>query len=121
MKMIYKKLPYDKFVKMATQYGETFISGNYKLGNKMYHEIHQMVKESFADENFIELVIKPCLKESNYYAQYLAAIWLLLIKKSTKEAQEVLKELAARDDIGIIRLNSDMTLKTWQKQGYLKL
>ena len=111
----------EQFIDLAITYCDTFQTGNYKLGNKLYDKTHKLVKETQHDEIFMESVIHTCINHEDFRVQYLASIWALLARKFIDDALKGLDDLSKREDTGIVGFNAKMTIKVWNEEGYLKL
>lgn len=50
-----------------------------------------------------------------------AAVYCLALNENIDEAEKVLSEISNNKEYGIFRLNAEMTLEVWKKQGYLHI
>ena len=103
------------FEKNAIIYGNTSVSGNYRICNKAYDVIIKCI-DFLKEENKIDILLSM-LEHNNISVKYLAACFLLPIY--TKESKKALKWIKKNDD-GMIGFHAEITLDEWRKEKWTK-
>lgn len=104
----------SNFEEAATKHAEATERGNYKIGNKCYALISEVVI-FLKDQNEVQR-LSPFLNHPSVGVRLWAATYLL--PGQEREAIKVLEQIAQRSDIH--SLTAETTLSEWRK-GNLKL
>ncbi|WAM32025.1 HEAT repeat domain-containing protein [Caldicellulosiruptor naganoensis] len=99
---------------------EASSDGDYRTANKQYSRLTKIYKILEKDKDLREKVLRELLKDENIYVSSWAAAHCLGLNIYVDEAVKLLEEIAKRKDIGILRLDAEMTLKVWREEGQLK-
>jgi hypothetical protein len=110
----------NDYIKYATMHGEATLGGDYKIGNKAVKQLIKLYKLLEHDSHLASQVLDILFKEGNISVRTWASAHALGLQIKTNEAIAILKEISATDNAGILEFNAEMTLRTYNKQGYLK-
>ena len=111
----------QEFEKSGELIYQANLSGDYKTNNR---EWERLTKHYRAFEKDLELghcCIDRLIESSNVVVKTYAAAYCLALSYNVERAVSVLEEIASDPGNGIFRLDAEMTLKVWRKQGYLKI
>ena len=109
-----------EYINNAVIQGEATLSGDYKTGNKASKKMLKTYK-IFEQHGDVALeILVQLLEDHRINVKIWAASHALGLGKLVKQALAVLDEISKRPDIGILRLNAEMTLKVYQEKGSLK-
>lgn len=111
---------FEEYTQAALEHGKALASGDHKITNKAYAKLTRIYKKLEKDHVFAETILNDLLQHDNYLVRICAAAHALGLNISVDNAQNILDEISKRTDIGIIRLEAEMTLKEWRKKGELK-
>jgi hypothetical protein len=116
---------YETFISAAILQGEATKTGDSKTANRQYTFLKMVfVKaEKLIDINDVESVNTFYARLRNHEepnVQLFACAHSLALGISIKESENILAKLSQNKNIGILRLNAEMTLKVWKEQGYLR-
>jgi hypothetical protein len=112
---------YSEFINAAIQHGEANLSPNPKIANKNYAILHRIYKY-FQDHNGLAPEFYTRLYGyENPSVRTWASAHSLGLKINIVMAEMILEDLAKDKSLGILRLNEELTLENWKKQGYLIL
>jgi hypothetical protein len=112
---------YYEFISAAIKHGEASINPNAKIANKNYAILHRIYKYF---QNHLDLASEFYGKLYNHKDPSVrlgASAQSLGLKVNIVIAEMILEELAKDEGLGILRLNAELTLENWKKQGYLIL
>lgn len=111
MNKLSKEILVQKFSEAAIKHHQATIAGNYKVTNREAKKISQAAHQlkNMGDEGYQALM--PLLKNDNKVIASSAAAFLL--KYATKEAQDVLKNIAQNS--GLIGFEAKQALDRWQE------
>jgi hypothetical protein len=111
---------YDKFVNAAILQGEATKSGASKTANRQYTILNRIYIKAQKDIDDAGIFYRNLRKHSEPNVQLTACAHSLALGLDIEESENILHVLSQNEDIGILGLNAEMTLKVWKKQGYLK-
>lgn len=103
----------------AGSHGNALQIGDKKTANKQYTVLKNIYKALQKDTQLQNEVLKMLLLDSNHHISAWAAAHSLGLMIHIEDANRVLEELSLRKDIGIARLDAEMTLKAWKEKGTL--
>lgn len=109
----------EQYIASAQSHANASQSGKYKIANKQYAIIKRIYDEHGGNPEFRKR-LKELLETGQPSTILWAAAHLLGLNSDIVEAQAALENLSKRDDIRMISFSSQMTLKVWKEQGYLK-
>ena len=120
-----KKYTVDDVVQEFEKSGELIYklayTDDYKISNREGKKLTKFFKEFEKDLEFGHCCIDRLLESSNVVIKTKAAAYCLALSYNVERAVSVLEEIASDPGNGIFRLDAEMTLKVWRKQGYLKI
>lgn len=97
------------------------LSGDYKTNNKEGSRLINLYKLFEKDRAFGYQCIDKLLESHNVVVKTKAAAYCLALEYKTEYAISVLQEISSDPQNGIFGFNAEMTMKTWRKNGYLKI
>ena len=100
---------------------ESILSGEYKRHNKENAKLIKFFKEFEKNQSLGYECIDRLLESSNVVIQTKAAAYCLALNYRVKYAEKKLQKISANSENGIFGFNAEMTLKEWNKKGYLKI
>ncbi|MDD4496174.1 MAG: hypothetical protein PHV32_17840 [Eubacteriales bacterium] len=103
----------------ADLHGNALKNGDKKTANKHYTALKIIYKSLQKESELQTEIFRLLLSDQSYYVNAWAAAHCLGLKILINEAIKVLEELSQRKDIGITRLDAEMTLKVWKEKGTL--
>ncbi len=95
--------------------------GDYKTNNKEGKRLLRIFKYFEANREFALDCIHEMLKSQNVVVRTKAAAYCLALNENIDIAEKTLLEISNNKEYGIFRLNAEMTLEVWKKQGYLHI
>jgi hypothetical protein len=111
---------YDKFVNAAILQGESIKKGDSKTANKQYTILKRIYVRAQTDIDSAKIFYNNLRSNSEANVKLWACAHSLALGIDIIESENILNTLSQDEEIGILSLNSEMTLKVWRKQGYLK-
>ena len=101
----------NEYVENAVIHGETTLSGDFKKGNKATKKLFKI--EAIMKENteIAREMLNVLLEHENISVLSWAAADALDLKYRAEEAEQLLKKIARMSDIGILRLDAEMSLE----------
>ncbi len=97
------------------------LDGDYKANNKEGKRLTKIFKYFEKNREFAFDCIHEMLKSQNVVVRTDAAAYCLALNENIDMAEKVLIEISNNKEYGIFRLNAEMTLEVWKKQGYLHI
>ncbi len=104
------------YIGAAIAHGEATKEGDYKTANKQYGNLVKIYKKLEKDHLFADSIFEMLFRHENASVRIWAAAHALKLNIRTDEAENVLKKASEDHNIGILRLDSEMTLKEWNKR-----
>ena len=116
---------FDDYVNAAILQGEATKTGDSKTANRQYNFLKRVFikAEKLININDIEPVnifYAHLRKHKEPNVQLFACAHSLALGIDTQESENILANLSQNKNIGILRLNAEMTLQIWKEQGYLR-
>ena len=96
-------------------------NGDHKTCNKIGKKKIQVFKQFEEDTEYGQKCINRLLLSYNAVVRSEAAAYCLAMNYRIQDAVSILEEYSTDTSLGIYRLNAEMTLKVWNKNGQLKL
>ena len=109
-----------KYRKWAIQHGQGSSEGDYRKTNKAYKELTKIFNLFENNQKIADIILSILLRDDDVNTRIFAASHSLGLSKYIEQSKEVLKQIANEKKFGIISFNAEMTLRVWEKQGYLK-
>ena len=109
-----------EYILAAEAHGAATLEGDYEAANKQYAKLTKYYKELEKNGPNARSFLEDLFQHRNASVRVWAAAHALGLGVQTDEAQRVLQQLSEDHKIGIIRLDAEMTLKQWTKNGRLK-
>ncbi len=97
------------------------LSGDYKTNNREGKKLTNLYKIFESDNEFGRQCIDRLLESGNVVIKSKAAAYCLALEYRVEDAETILRMIAENPDNGIFGFNAGMTLKVWEKNGYLKI
>lgn len=95
--------------------------GDYKTNNKEGKRLLRIFKYFEENREFALDCIHEMLQSQNVVVRTDAAAYCLALNENIDIAEKTLLEISNNKEYGIFRLNAEMTLEVWKKQGYLHI
>lgn len=95
--------------------------GDYKTNNKEGKRLLRIFKYFEVNREFALDCIHEMLESQNVVVRTEAAAYCLALNENIDIAEKTLLEISNNKEYGIFRLNAEMTLEVWKKQGYLHI
>ncbi len=108
-----------KYKDAAKTHGEASSEGKHRIANKQYSILSNIYRDFEADTEKAKNILDSLMDNDNIHIKAWAAAHALGLNICTKKAEKLLIILSKQNNIGIARLNSEMTLKVW-REGKLK-
>ncbi|MBR1599901.1 MAG: hypothetical protein IJ661_13465 [Lachnospiraceae bacterium] len=120
-----KKYTVDEIITIFEKSGNLMyvatLSGDYKTNNKEGKRLTELFKIFEKETEFGYHCIDKLIKSNNVVIVTKAAAYCLALGYNVDYAVSVLQNIANDSDNGIFGFNAEMTLKVWEKNGYLKI
>lgn len=104
----------DEFVKNAVIQGNATLEGNYKKGNKASDKLFKIIEVMKQDINLAKTMLDVLMISGEPNVKIWACGTALDIDYKAKEAEQILEELSNSSELGILRLDAEMTLSIWK-------
>jgi hypothetical protein len=104
--------------RLALDHYNALESGDNKNANKLYFKLKSLLIDK-NNQKEIDKIIILLLDDGHSYVRQIAAGIALGRGIQTKKSIRILDHLSKRRDIGIHRLESEMILKQYRKNGFL--
>ncbi|SMQ80705.1 hypothetical protein SAMN05444673_3992 [Bacillus sp. OV166] len=101
----------DEFVKNAVIQGNATLVGNYKKGNKASDKLFKIIEIMKLDIKMAETMLDVLMESQEPNVKIWACGTALDIDYKTKEAEQILIDISNSPELGILRLDAEMTLK----------
>ncbi len=115
----------DEIVELYEKSGKLMydatLSGDYKTNNREGKKLTKIYKLFELNNAFGYQCIDRLIKSNNVVIKTKAAAYCLSFNYNVDYAVSVLQEIAENPNNGIFGFNAEMTLKVWNKNGYLKI
>jgi hypothetical protein len=110
----------DSYINAAILQGETIKKGDSRTANRQYTILKRIFAKAQKDTGVAEIFYKNLRNHSEPNVRLWACAHSLALGLNVPECEIILDDLAQDNQIGILSLNAEMTLKVWKKQGYLR-
>jgi hypothetical protein len=111
---------HDKYIEAAKLQGESIQAGDSKTANRQYTILKRIFIKAQKDINAAKIFYKNLRSNAEPNVKLWACAHSLALGIDVDEAENILNNLSQNEEIGILSLNAEMTLKVWKKQGYLR-
>jgi hypothetical protein len=111
---------FNKFVNAAILQGEAIQTGDSRTANRQYTILKRIYVKAQKDINAAKIFYEHLRNSSEPNVQLWACAQSLALGLNITESENILEMISKKENIGLLRLNAEMTLKVWNKQGYLK-
>lgn len=111
MKNYDKESLLKEYVECGITHGDATLTGDYKTANKAARKVINVSKIMKDDSELAKELLHSLLWHQNVNVRTWAAADALKLKILRTEAIAVLRQIASRNDIGILRFNAEMALK----------
>lgn len=110
----------EEYTLAALMHGQATLEGDHKTANRQYGKLARFYRQLGKDRAFAELFLSKLFHHTNASVRIWAAAHALGLNIRTETATGILQEISEDRNIGIVRLDAEMTLKEWKKNGRLK-
>lgn len=107
------------YIEASIIHGKATNEGKHREANKQYSKLSKIYKTLKNDSVLAESILTELLNHENLFVKAWAAAHALTLDINVKLAESILLDISCMDDIGILQLDAEMTLKQW-KDGNLK-
>ncbi len=111
---------YDKYIDAAKLQGEAVQAGDSKTANRQYTILKRIYIKTQKAMKESEEFYRNLRSNSEPNVKLWSCAHSLALGLDIAEAEKILNNLSQNEEIGILSLNAEMTLKVWKEQGYLK-
>jgi hypothetical protein len=111
---------HDVFVNAAMLRGKSIMKGDAKTANRQYAVLKRIYLKAEKDIDAAKIFYNNLRNNPETIVKLAACAHSLTLGIDIVESEVLLSLLAKDQNIGISRLDAEMTLKVWKKQGYLK-
>lgn len=111
---------YDEFINAAKLQGEATKAGDSRTANKQYTILKRIFVKAQKDIETAKIFYKNLRNNSEPNVKLWASAHSLALGLDIAVAENILDVLSKNENIGILRINAEMTLKVWKEDGYLK-
>ena len=110
----------EQYIEYSNIEGQSKLDGDYKIGNKMSKKLNKLF--SYLEENneLAKIVLKDILKSDSIRVRSMAAVDSLRLNMYVEESFKVLEEIANNEELGILSLGPEISLKIWKEKGHLE-
>ena len=120
-----RDLEIDRIVEIYKAAGDLMylatINGDYKTNNREIKKLRKLFMFFKKDRDFGEDCIDKLMSIDNVVIRIEVAAYCLSLNYRIDEAIENLNSISKNKEYGIFSFNAEMTLKEWNKKGYLRL
>lgn len=106
----------ELYVQAAVAHGDATLTGDYKSANRQYLKLTRIYKKIEKDRENAHLFFEGLFNHTNASVKTWAAAHALSLGVQTQVALKVLEQVSQDRNIGVIRLDAEMTLKEWKKK-----
>lgn len=110
----------EEYIQGAVAHGNATLAGDYKLANHQYRKLTRIYKKIAKNRELALTFFSDLFQHPNASVRTWAAAHSLGLGIQTQSALKVLEQISQDHNIGIVRLDAEMTLKEWIKKGELK-
>jgi hypothetical protein len=115
LKPEYEKV-FQNYIIAAIAHGKATIEGDYKTANKQYVNLEKIYKKFERDHSLADNLVEIFFQNVDPSVRIWAAAHALKLNIRVDEAKKVLQQASGDNNIGIFRLDAEMTLKEWEKK-----
>ncbi len=117
LKPEYEKV-FQNYITAAKAHGKATIEGDFKTANKQYANLKKIYKKLEIDHPLADNLVEILFHNTDPSVRIWAAAHALKLNIRVDEAEKVLRQASGDHNIGIFRLDAEMTLKKWEKKKY---
>lgn len=111
----------NDFIDAAEAHEKATADGDYKTANKQYAILKKIYKKFDKNRLVAKNALEVLFKQDSVSVKIWASSHALSLNILTGDAEKILKHFSEDQNIGILRLDAEMTLKEWKKKSNLKL
>jgi hypothetical protein len=110
----------EEYKNAAIKYCSALQVGDHKTANKQYAVLKKIYMKLQKDDLLAGKVLDSLLTHKDVRLRIPAAAHSLGLKRNIVKAEKALEETSHMKDIGVLQMDSEMALRIWKAQGYLK-